>query len=128
MIQQEQFIIWLNNELDQKGWSRSEAARRGGFSPSMMDKVIGGFSKPGIEFCRGVSRAFSVPLEDVFRLAGILPSAGRPVRERRQIVYEVNGEERVLALWRALSSEDQRIVRELMERLQPEARIIGENE
>lgn len=50
------------------------------------------------------------------------------MRERMRLVYEVNGDELVLQLWRALSPEDQRIVRDLMERLAPEnqARIVGE--
>lgn len=49
------------------------------------------------------------------------------MRERVRVVYEVNGDELVLALWRALSAEDQRIVRDLMERLAPsnQPRVIG---
>lgn len=67
------FVEWLNHELEERGWSRSEAARRGEFSSSMLDKVIGGFAQPGLDFCRGIARAFGVPLEEVFRRAGILP-------------------------------------------------------
>lgn len=65
-------------------------------------------------------------------MAGLLtlpnaPSGERPVRERVRVVYEFNGDELVLQLWRSLSPEDQRIVRDLMERLVPEnqARVIG---
>lgn len=68
-------------------------------------------------------------------MAGLLtlpnvPPNDRSVRERVRVVYEVNGDDLVLGLWRALSPEDQRIVRDLMERLVPEnqARIIGEAE
>ena len=68
----EDFVPWINQQLDERGWSRSEAARRGEFSPSMLDKVIGGFAQPGLDFCRGIARAFNMPLEDVFRRAGIL--------------------------------------------------------
>ena len=120
--------MWLNSELDRRGWSRSEAARRGEVSASMMDKVIGGFSKPGLRFYRGIARAFNMPMEDVLRMAGILPTVPNQVqvRERPRVVYEVNGAELILALWRALSSEDQERVRDLMERLaRVEARIIG---
>lgn len=124
------FVAWINSELNQRGWSRSEAARRGGFSPSTLDKVIGGFSRPGPTLCRGLARAFGAPPDEVFRLADLLPTQPkqRPVRERMRLVYEVNGDELVLQLWRALSPEDQRIVRDLMERLAPEnqARIVGE--
>lgn len=67
------FVDWLLAELEYRGWSRSEAARRGRISPSMIDKVIGGFSAPGLHFCESMARAFEMPLEDIFRLAGILP-------------------------------------------------------
>ena len=120
----EPFIAWLNRELDDRGWPRAEAARRGGISESMFSKVIGGFANPGIDFCRGVSRAFGVPMEDVFRLAGILPA--RPAVRARRIVYEVDMDEQLLMLWRALTPEDQALVRDLLERLQPKTRIIGD--
>lgn len=121
----EKFANWLNAELDRRGWSRSEAARRGEISASALDKVINGYANPGLEFCRGISRAFGMPMEDILHLAGILPPPTAPpaVRERR-IVYEVNGEETLLGLWRALSVEDQALVRDLLVRLAP-TRIVG---
>lgn len=73
MKNSESFAKWLNAELDKRNLSRSEAARRGGISPSMFDKVIGGFAKPGVDFCRGVAKTFRVPLEEVYRRAGLLP-------------------------------------------------------
>jgi transcriptional regulator with XRE-family HTH domain len=65
------FSVWLNQELEARGWSRSEAARRGNVSASMFDKVINGQAKPGINFCRGVAKAFNLPVIEVFRRAGI---------------------------------------------------------
>lgn len=126
----ESFARWINSELDKRGWSRSEAARRGEISDSMFSKVISGYANPGLNFCRGVSRAFAVPLEDVFRLAGILPHRllGHDQIRQRRIVYEVNPEERVLVLWRGLAVEEQQAILVLLERLQPkvEPRIIGD--
>jgi transcriptional regulator with XRE-family HTH domain len=123
------FGVWLDRELQARGWSQSEAARRGEMSSQMVNALVNGQSNPGLDSCQGIARAFKMPLEDVFRLAGILPAQpkDRPVRERVRVVYEVNGDDLVLQLWRALSPEDQRIVRDLMERLaQVEPRIIGE--
>lgn len=73
MPEMTEFAMWIQRELDRRGWSRSEAARRGEISPSAIDKIMGGFANPGIEFCKGISRAFAMPLEDVFRQAAILP-------------------------------------------------------
>lgn len=103
----EDFIVWLNQQLDLRGWSRSEAARRGGVSPSAFDKVIGGFAKPGIRFCRGVARAFDVPLEEVQRLAGILPQSG-------ELLPEVRGWNVRLE---SLSAEDRRRTIAMMEQV-----------
>ncbi len=68
-----EFGAWLTDELERRGWSRSEAARRGGVSASMFDKVINGHAQAGPDFCNGVARAFRMAPETVFRRAGILP-------------------------------------------------------
>jgi hypothetical protein len=96
----------------------------------MFSKVIGGFNKPGPRFCRGVAKAFGIPAEEVFRLAGLLPTAASPaprVRARR-IVYEADAGDRILALWRGLTPDDQALVQALLERLAAvEPRIIGDD-
>lgn len=124
------FGAWLDRELQARGWSQSEAARRGEMSSQMVNALVNGQANPGLDSCQGIARAFKIPLEDVFRMAGILPAQpkDRPVRERMRVVYEVDGDDLVLRLWRSLSPEDQRIVRDLMERLVPsnQARIVGE--
>lgn len=67
------FSEWLTKELANRGWSRSEAARRGNVSPSMFDKVINGYSKPGIRFLDGIAQAFGISPVIVYRKAGLLP-------------------------------------------------------
>jgi len=67
------FSEWLTTELSNRGWSRSEAARRGNISPSMFDKVINGYSKPGTRFLDGIALAFGISPIIVYRKAGILP-------------------------------------------------------
>ena len=54
------FSEWIVSELEKRGWSRSEAARRGDISPSMFDKVINGHSEPGIKFIKGIAKAFKM--------------------------------------------------------------------
>lgn len=70
------FGQWITNELQERGWSQSEAARRGGFSSAMISGVITGQVNPGLDFCRGLAQAFKMPVEEVFRRAGILPTVG----------------------------------------------------
>lgn len=71
-----EFAQWLQAMLDEKGWSQSEAARRGNISSQMVNAILNGYANPGLDFCRGLARAFGMDLEEVLRHAGILPPAG----------------------------------------------------
>jgi transcriptional regulator with XRE-family HTH domain len=59
------FSEWITSELERRGWSRREAARRGGFSPSILDKVVNGFSEPGVKFINGIAKAFEMDPSEV---------------------------------------------------------------
>lgn len=74
MKKSEEFATWLNEQLNERGWSRSELARRAHYSSSLVDQVINGtIKKPGVKFCEGTARAFRLPVEEVLRRAGRLP-------------------------------------------------------
>jgi transcriptional regulator with XRE-family HTH domain len=60
-----EFSEWIVMELEKRGWSRSEAARRGDISPSMFDKVINGHAKPGVRFIEGIAKAFKISAAEV---------------------------------------------------------------
>lgn len=95
------FGLWIVQELDRRGWSRSEAARRGGISASIIDKVIGGHSNPGEKLCRGLARAFGMPAEEVMRRAGLLPSGGEILPQLRALnerLLQLSEEDRSAAL------------------------------
>lgn len=127
------FGTWLDLELQQRGWSQSEAARRGEMSSQMINAIINGQANPGLESCQGIARAFKLPLEDVFRIAGILPPKMVPPELRvnqRGIVYNIDTEERgrrIMVAFNALSVDDQMLIMAMIERLAGvEPRIIGE--
>ena len=69
----EKFLDWLNRELGERSWSKSELARKSGRVPSTVSKILNGQNKPGIDFCVGVAQAFGYPPEVVLRKAGIIP-------------------------------------------------------
>jgi transcriptional regulator with XRE-family HTH domain len=75
---EKEFVNWLIEELNTRGWNNSELARRANISPSMVSVVISGHSKPGINFCVGVARAFNMSPEQVQRLAGLIPPLPAP--------------------------------------------------
>lgn len=103
------FVTWLTEELDKRGWSGSELARRAGLVPSTVSTVITGAKRPGLDFCVGVARALGVMPEQVLRLAGLLPPAPASVVEENEalsLLRELSGGERsvVLRQLRALAS------------------------
>ncbi len=67
-------LEWIRNELNERGWDQAELARRANITQAQISRVMSGTRNPGPEFCNGIARAFNIPPERVFRLAGFLPS------------------------------------------------------
>lgn len=65
--------MWLQSVLDNQDWSLRELARKSGVSPQTISYVLRGERGVGLDLCMGLSTALSVPLEEVLRIAGILP-------------------------------------------------------
>lgn len=77
-IMETEFATWLTGEMDRRGWSNSELARRAGVVPSTLSKIITGYNQPGIDLCNGLARALNLPPELIFRRAGLLPKLPAP--------------------------------------------------
>jgi transcriptional regulator with XRE-family HTH domain len=72
-MDKQDFAEWLRQEIDTRGWSYRELARRAKISVSTVSQVANQKQYPGADFCLSVARAFRVPPEQVFRRANILP-------------------------------------------------------
>ena len=90
------FSQWLLDEITDRRLSYVEVAKRGNISHARISQVISGES-PGEKFCQGIARAFDLPVDYVFRLAGILPE--EPELDHNTQV--------ALGLFRNLSPEEQ---------------------
>ena len=66
-------VDWLSKELDQRGWSYRELARRSGLSNSTISNVMTGQRSATDAFCKKVGRALGYSPEALMRMAGILP-------------------------------------------------------
>lgn len=64
---------WLTEELNRRGWSHSELARRAGLSQVSVSGVIAGSRPATCDFCIKIATALGETPEHVLRLAGILP-------------------------------------------------------
>ena len=81
---------WLIQELEQRGWSIRELARRAELSHGTINSVLAGKSKPGIDFCLGTAKALHIDPVHVFRIAGILPQEPEETVSMREVVFLFN--------------------------------------
>ena len=62
----DKFRAWLSEELDQRGWSQSELARRAGVSQFAVSSVISGNRNPGADYraehCRADGSGGRLPI------------------------------------------------------------------
>lgn len=67
-------VFWLTEELENRGWSIRELARRASTSHTTISQVLSLQREPTWEFCAQIAGALEIPPETVFRKAGLLPS------------------------------------------------------
>jgi transcriptional regulator with XRE-family HTH domain len=120
------FTDWIESQLRSRGWNPAELARRSGITPPQVSRVLSGARGPGPEFCLGVARAFQMPPEDVYRMAGLLPAA---VNDHKPTYHLGNNlSERLAKAFGRLDIQDQERLVDLAERLAGivAGRIIGD--
>lgn len=79
--------IWIAKELEQRGWSHRELARRAGVSQTAVSQAVSMGRGIGWDFCAAIAKPLGVSPEHVFRLAGLLPSL--PASEDGPILEEI---------------------------------------
>lgn len=94
------FAIFLNTELQRRGWSQRELGRRSDVSGAAISQVISGVNTPSAELCIKIATALDTRPEYVLRLAGHLPPLPPAVEEERELLTAV----------RTLGSEERRFV------------------
>lgn len=100
------FPTWLKHEMDARGLSQSELARRSGFTPTSVSRILRRERLPGVDFCRGVARAFGMTDIQVLEIAGLATDSGLP--KFSPIV------EAAAAMLNDLSEEDQEEIRAMV--------------
>lgn len=66
------FSLRLQAEMDQRGWSQSDLARAANLNRAVIHKLVKGDCQPRINTLRDITRAFDIPLEIIYRAAGLL--------------------------------------------------------
>jgi len=67
-----EFRSWLADEVERRGWSGAELARRSGVTRQQIMRILSGENRPGLDSLQGIAHAFGLPVEEVLREAGIL--------------------------------------------------------
>jgi transcriptional regulator with XRE-family HTH domain len=86
------FASWLNAALAEKGWTQAELARRSGLTRQVISYYFSEKSKqPDETALQKIAKAFKLPVQQVYRAAGILPPDKEISEEIEQILHELAG-------------------------------------
>ncbi len=80
------FPMWLQQEMDIRGWSQADLSRKAGITTSTVSNLLNEMRKPGDEICRALSRALGIPQVEVFVQAGLITE---PPRAQEDWDYKV---------------------------------------
>ena len=82
------FAEWLSDQLEERGWSQAELARRANTSRSSINGLITGSRNPGPELTSAIANALRLPESIVFKMAGILSPTTDIDELKEQILME----------------------------------------
>jgi transcriptional regulator with XRE-family HTH domain len=105
---------WIVQELEQRSWRAADLAHRSGITEATLSRILSGKRKAGPEVCAALADAFQAPAEQVFRIAGLLPSVPDTVEQ----------EDEALGLFRRLDAPMRQIalgILRTLDRQQPAA-------
>lgn len=83
----ETFNQWILNQLEYRGWSQAELARRAGIADATLSRIIAGTRQTGPDAALAIARALGERPEKVFRLAGLLPPG--PTEQQEVQIREI---------------------------------------
>ena len=94
-----EFTKWLHAELEARGWSQSDLARRGGVTAPSISRVASGQRAPGLRVCGAIAVAFGISVYDVMRRAGIekfVPSESEEAKQLLRDFYQMPKKDQVV--------------------------------
>ena len=81
------FSEWLMEELKKREMSSADLSRQAGISKGAISHIVNSNRKPGTDMCLGISRAFNLPPEEVYRKAGLLPPVSEETAKANELTY-----------------------------------------
>jgi len=68
-----EFVEWVQHLLDVRGLKQADIARNQNITTAAVSKMMNRQARPGFEMCAAIAATFNLPLEEVYRQAGLLP-------------------------------------------------------
>jgi transcriptional regulator with XRE-family HTH domain len=107
------FNDWLIKEMSKRGWSQSDLARSSELNRAVINKLLNGQTLPRPSTLESIARAFKVPVEQVFRVAGLLPDIPENESYLEEVIHHIRQiqdpqrKATLLLLIKALYSEEE---------------------
>jgi transcriptional regulator with XRE-family HTH domain len=89
MIIHTNFPEWLQSELKKRQWSQADLAHAAGISRAVVNKLLNRKTYPQPETLQAIARAFKIPVETVYRAAGLLPKETEAETFEAEIVHKL---------------------------------------
>jgi transcriptional regulator with XRE-family HTH domain len=81
------FVNWLEVELRNRDWRPADLARKANLDKSVVSRILNSERRPEPETLIAIARALRLPPEQVFRVAGVLPSPHKADDTLRRIEH-----------------------------------------
>lgn len=99
------FSTWLLHELNRRGWSQADLARKAYMTTSTVSNLLNGRRQVGLGTANSLAKAFRVPVPEILSVAGLIPKIPESTAEEEQLLY----------LFRQLSDYDREAVLNFVE-------------
>jgi transcriptional regulator with XRE-family HTH domain len=94
------FSKWLSDKLEEKEWKQADLAKRSGMTAGAISNYVNGRTPDKIALSK-IAKAFKIPPETIFQIAGILPEEvmlDEVTKEATYIFQRLNEEEKENAI------------------------------
>lgn len=78
---------FIQSELTKRGWSQADFARRSGLTTGGVSMLLNQTRKPSTDTLAIIAQVFNLPLEEVYRIAGLLPPIAKSTAQKEQLNY-----------------------------------------
>ena len=97
----EKLATWFKGEIEERGWSLRETARRMGVSHTTAVNIANGRNRPSVKLCRRIAHTFGASPLEIMRMAGLLepaPADTARLEEVKRLFAELSTEEQDIVL------------------------------